>query len=345
MPDGFHAARARAIGAGQLLNAYLELTYACNWRCRFCYNPRHFDLEGLSVAEWTAVLDDLRALGTMNLTLTGGEPLAYHGFLDIVRAARERHFTVRVFTNGSLVDAKVARELAALFVLGVEMSLHGATAAVHDHATQRPGSYAALMVAVHLLREAGVDVVLKSPITSMNEHQIDAMIDLATESGIPLRIDGTIMPRDDGDPTPLQWAPSEKGLRRVAEIGVSTGTNNPVNRAAGAANCGIGSISITIDPEGNVYPCPQWRTSAYGNVRQTRLADMWSSSPLRSELRALAVGANDMLLEIGDEAIHAQFCPALAQKLTGSPLTPDSQFLARARLTARVREEQPKDRR
>ena len=49
-----------ALERAQPLAASLELTYRCNWRCVFCYNPRHHDRRGLSGAEWLAVLDDLR---------------------------------------------------------------------------------------------------------------------------------------------------------------------------------------------------------------------------------------------------------------------------------------------
>ena len=49
-----------ALERAQPLAASLELTYRCNWRCVFCYNPRHHDRRGLSGAEWLGVLDGLR---------------------------------------------------------------------------------------------------------------------------------------------------------------------------------------------------------------------------------------------------------------------------------------------
>ena len=36
-----------ALERAQPLSASLELSYRCNWRCVFCYNPRHNDLRGL----------------------------------------------------------------------------------------------------------------------------------------------------------------------------------------------------------------------------------------------------------------------------------------------------------
>src|SRR5947207_1591546 len=130
--------KRNALALAQPLSAYLELTYRCNWRCVFCYNPRHFDRAGLSAAEWIAVLDELRRLGTLTITLTGGEPLAHPEFFEIATAARERAFAIRVFTNGALIDEAAADHLARLDPLVVELSLHGASAATHDAATGTP---------------------------------------------------------------------------------------------------------------------------------------------------------------------------------------------------------------
>ncbi len=93
---GWARLKQRALAKAQPLSAYLELTYRCNWRCVFCYNPRHADRRGLSLAEWTEVLDDLRTLGTLSLTLTGGEPLTHPDFVAIARAASDRRFAMRI---------------------------------------------------------------------------------------------------------------------------------------------------------------------------------------------------------------------------------------------------------
>jgi MoaA/NifB/PqqE/SkfB family radical SAM enzyme len=113
-PAGWARLKQRALSAAQPLAGYLELTYRCNWRCVFCYNPRHSDLVGLTLAEWTEVLDDLRALGTLSLTLTGGEPLTHPQFLAIASAASARRFAVRIFTNGTLVSDEMADAIATI---------------------------------------------------------------------------------------------------------------------------------------------------------------------------------------------------------------------------------------
>lgn len=332
-----------ALRAGRLarpLGAYLELTYACNWRCVFCYNPRHHDLRGMGREAWIAVLDSLRAIGVLQVTLTGGEPLAHPAFFEIARAARERAFALRIFTNGTMIEsAETARAIAALNPFSVEISLHGATPDVHDATTQRTGSFVRMWRAIDLLGDEGVRLSLKAPVTSINEHQIDEMIQLAASRRLPFRFDVSITPRDDGDRSPQQYTASPAGRARVLELGIGTGDLRRVTRIEGDSNCGIGRSTLAIDPEGNVFPCMQWRQTSLGNVRENRLESFWHSSEERARLAALAVTVNDALLREASDSAALSYCPALAAQRTGDPLLPDDEYVsASTNLVAMLRE-------
>ena len=321
----------------QPLSAYLELTYVCNWRCVFCYNPRHSDVKGLQTKEWLEVLRDLRSLGTLSVTLTGGEPMLHPGALQIARAARELWFVVRLFTNGTMIDPSSARILKEESI-SVETSLHGATAVVHDSATARPGSFSKLIAAILCLLDAGVPISVKTPVTRMNEHELDEMIALVQTWGVPHRLDPTITPRDNGDLSPLQLTASLETRRRLARMEVETGSVvTAVTRVEGGTNCGLGRTSLAIDPEGNVYPCMQWRHRALGNVRQTRLRDLWPQSPVRQEAAQIAIEANSRMMALGGSASQYSFCPALAYQEAGSAVAPNETFLQRAELAAEAR--------
>jgi MoaA/NifB/PqqE/SkfB family radical SAM enzyme len=108
-------------------------------------------------------------------------------------------------------------------------------------------------------------------------------------------------------------------------------------RAAGGTNCGLGRTTIAVDPEGNVFPCLQWRRAPLGNVRETPLRAMWAGSEERLAAAAVARAANDRMVEAGPALASFPFCPALALQRTGDPLRPDASHLEQAEAAERVR--------
>jgi MoaA/NifB/PqqE/SkfB family radical SAM enzyme len=305
----------------QPLSASLELSYRCNWRCVFCYNPRHHDLRGLPTARWLSLLDELRALGTLYVALTGGEPLGHPDFLEIARGVRERAFALRILTNGALVTEARAGEIARLMPMAVELSLHGARAETHERTTATPGSFAAMLRGLDRLRERGVALVLKTPVTRLNEDELDGMRELAEARGIPLRLDAALTPRDDGDTGPLAYRATPAGLLRMYRALAEQGVLPREERIKGGANCGLGRTTLAIDPEGNLFPCLQWRRAPLGNVRETPIGLVWSQSEE----------------DAGPALAAFPFCPALAQQLTGDPLQPDAGHVEQAEAAARAR--------
>jgi MoaA/NifB/PqqE/SkfB family radical SAM enzyme len=329
--------KQRALARAQPLGAYLELTYRCNWRCVFCYNPRHSDRRGLSAGEWTSVLDDLRALGTLAVTLTGGEPLAHPGFLDVARAAAARRFALRIFTNGTLVSEAVADAIADLPPLAVEMSLHGATADTHDRLTGAPGSFDAMRRGLERLRARRVPLLVKSLLTSVNESELDGMIALAERLGVPHQVDATVTPRDDGDRGPLGYRASPEAIALMYRRTAERGRLPAAAHEEGGVNCGLGRTTLAVDPEGDVYPCIQWRRTSLGNVRATPLRELWRGSAVREEAAAVARAANETMRGAGGGLATFPFCPALAQQHTGDPLVPDAGHAEQARIVADLR--------
>lgn len=103
-----------------------ELTYRCNYRCRFCYcEGRGFPREQ-GVEEWRRIVRSLREYGgAKNVTLSGGEPFVYDGFEDVLKMLREEGVPIiNVFTNASLLDEKRIEFLAENHA-GVYASLSG----------------------------------------------------------------------------------------------------------------------------------------------------------------------------------------------------------------------------
>ena len=128
-------------------------------------------------------------------------------------------------------------------------------------------------------------------------------------------------------------------VTRLGEGLDETGSLQPeaMERTTGGANCGLGRITLAVDPEGNVYPCMQWRHRALGNVRTTPLRELWHASEVRREAADVSTRVNDRLVAEGGAISEFPYCPAIAMQETGDPLVPDRGFRLRAEIAAELR--------
>src|SRR5262249_8074024 len=149
------------------------------------------------------------------LTITGGEVMLRKDLLPILRRARDLGFALRLYTSGTRMTWSIARELAQLHLVAVELSLYGTRCHVHDTITRRPGSHRQTLRAALMLKRLGVEVVLKSPILAPLEGDHHAFLSLAERVGAAGRLDPAVMVRRDGDTTPAGLRASTEALAKA----------------------------------------------------------------------------------------------------------------------------------
>lgn len=328
-------------------SASLELTHSCNLACRFCYNPiqrpnqlrikplpKHNTIP-LSFGEISDLLDQFRSMGILYFTATGGEPLLHPRFWDIVGAAKERSFAVRIFTNGTLIDETAADCLAELCPYCLEFSIHGATEESAVALNQTPGSHQAQLKALGLLRDRGIRVFLKCVVTKLVENELDAVKAVGERFGFPVFFDPVLTMSDDGQEYPLDLTASDDALYRLySSHGLNVG-NSPFEREPGQYNCAVGGGILHVDPYGNVQPCVQWKRSI-GNIRERSLKAIWETSDILEKVRAINLAAATIIKEKVVDHAYCRHCPALSDLRTGDPLEPEEQCLRLARIRRRV---------
>lgn len=267
----------KAVEAGRLLSVHLEVTRHCNLSCSHCYVTPCENAE-MSGAELRAALDKLADAGALFLTLTGGEPLTREDFFEAAEYARRLNFSVRVFTNGTLVDERAADRLAGLSPFEVGVSVYGVRAETHDGITGTPGSFDATMKGIGLLRERGVRVTVKSVIMKPNFGEYGELIDYARGVGARYVFDATVFPRDDGGRGPLELRIGEAELEAVMsdarfQPGGGSEAASRLDKVCRGPVCDLNFVSVGISPEGDVYPCLQLRRKA-GNILKDEISEI-----------------------------------------------------------------------
>ena len=173
----------------RLMSALIELTYACNLDCSFCYNDLSLQGTPMSFDQYRALLEDLAALSVLNVSLSGGEPLAHPDFFQIGAYARELGFVVRIKSNGHAIKQPIARRIKnEIDPFLIEVSIHGASAEVHDQQTRVVGSFDRLISNIQAMQTLGLRVKANSVLTQWNEHEVEEMLTLCDSLGVPLQI-------------------------------------------------------------------------------------------------------------------------------------------------------------
>lgn len=324
------------------LAVLFEVTHRCNLGCQHCYltegpvgRPRPAR-EELTLDEVRRALDQLAEAGTLFVSFTGGEVFLRRDFLEIVAHARGLGFSVTIFTTGTLLTPETAGALADLHPLSVEVSIYSARPEVHDRVTRIPGSHARSLRALALLRERGVVILLKSPVMSLNSGEYEGIVGLAHELGAGYGFDPMLIPRRDGDPTPVALAPSRDELRRfLADPVLAKELHQPVRclPQQGEEICGTGRRTCMISPYGDVFPCGVHPLPA-GNLRERGFHEIWNGSPLLRDLRTKTVDD----LKGGATAAPGFRCSALALIEDGDFLGPHRRGEAMAELHVEVRD-------
>lgn len=297
-------------------------TRRCNLRCVHCYSQsadRDFGNE-LTHDEGLALLDDLAQFGVPVVLFSGGEPLLRPDILPLAERAAALGMRAVISTNGTLIDAAMARRLRDVGLSYVGVSLDG-LGAVNDRFRGVEGAFDRAVAGIEHCLAAGIKVGLRFTITRRNYGEIPAIFDLLQRMGIP-RIcfyhlvyagRGSNLMAEDLDHAATRRVVDEI-IDRTAELHqhghapeVLTVDNhadgpylylrmlregNPraadvmkllqMNRGNSSGH-GIGCVSW----DGAVHADQFWRHLSFGNIRERKFSDIWSdiSHPVMRQLK------------------------------------------------------------
>lgn len=317
------------------LGCHFDLTYHCNLNCVHCYVIKE-ECPELKVSEVKGILDQLAAAGTLYLGFSGGEIFTREDFFEIAEYARKLHFALRLLTNGTLIDAKIADRVAALNTDRVSISIYSASPKIHDEITTVPGSFDRSIGAVRLLRERKVRVRISCVLMRQNIDDYHKVHQLAQNLGASFQADHRLTPKNDGDLLPLRFQIRKDVLCRVyADPIFSSQLQNEPARAHStgildALPCGAGHMSLYISPYGDVYPCVQLPLKC-GNLRGKPLKEIWYHSPEMLKVRSISISKLPVCSQC-ELLPYCNRCPGLVYLEEGDLLAPSKRACQEAKL-------------
>ena len=161
-----------------------EITYKCPLHCVFCYNPTDYTQYGpeLSTEDWLRVFRQARELGSVQLGISGGEPLMRDDVEIMVAEAGKLGYYVNLITSGiGLTEKRIAafREGG----LGqIQLSFQDSTREMNDFLSSTKTFELKSKVA-KLIKQYEYPMVLNIVLHRMNIDHIGQILEMAEAMG------------------------------------------------------------------------------------------------------------------------------------------------------------------
>ena len=266
----------------------IDLTHHCNFRCQHCYIPDFSAPDLLSTEKVCSLLEELAEMGTMFLTLTGGEMLLRKDWYQIARHARDLGFRLRLFSNGSTITETIADQILSLHA-AAEVSLYSMDEEIFERITQREGSFKKTIRGIELLRERDIEVLLKMPLMVFNASGFEKVFEYGKSIGADVKADPQILAKKDGDLVTLSLNANSEDLLPYYRTG-----HTPCSVSEGAVDdprfdgplCAAGNRYANITSSGEVRACNNMPGVA-GNVREQSFREIWETSDWLKQVRSI----------------------------------------------------------
>ena len=254
-----------------------QYNYMCNFKCEHCSvkmfqgknDRRSFTLD--DVRELSRQADEL---GLANIVITGGEPLIFKDFDQLVEAIDPQKFYITSDTNGWFLDKERAKHLKSIGVDKIQLSLDSLNAEEHDSFRRAPGSHARALRAIDAALEAGLNIILSTVVTHQRVHSDEFIeyLEFAKSKGV-----GTFVTYAkpvgawEGNFDALVTRDDMKYVAGLAD------KYNVFTHLTPSYGMDLGCIAvkrmISLTQYGDVMPCPYMQTSI-GNFFEEPLKDI-----------------------------------------------------------------------
>jgi pyrroloquinoline quinone biosynthesis protein E len=289
-------------GQGKPLWLVLELTYRCPLKCVWCNNPLDFERYGaqeLSTEEWQDVLRQARALGSLQLGFSGGEPMLRDDLEQLVGYASELGFYTNLITSGIGLTEKRLVALKQAGLKQIQLSIQSADRALTNELVGARAHDIKLDVA-RRIKTHGFPMVLNVPVVRQNIDQVERILAMAEDIGVDYLEFANIQYYNWALLNRQELLPTREQIDR-AESAVKVARARLGNRMTiyfvipdyyegrpKACMNGWGTIHLTIAPDGAALPCQEVRVIdglEFPTVREKPLAWIWNDSPLFRKFR------------------------------------------------------------
>ena len=251
----------------KIFKVFFELTYACNLKCEHCYLSTDINSSKTKITLKKAkeVIDQLRELGVVDITFTGGELFSHPDALEIIEYACRYNFIISILTNGTLLNRNMIKKLCELPISNIRISMYGMEE-FHDNFVGVKGAFKKSLDTLKMLNEYRKGIcTANSVITKDSVEDLLKLNKILKDIGIEHRLTPMIYPTVHGDLAPTKLRISEEEITQLLKEGIVDYTGS---------SCNSGISRLRISPNGDINPCELFREVSFGNIFEHSISEI-----------------------------------------------------------------------
>lgn len=271
----------------------LELTHKCPLECTYCYNQLDFakTKDQMTKEDWFRVMDEARAMGAVQLGISGGEPLLHKDIVEIVQRATDLKFYTNLITSGIGADLSILEKLKNAGLKTIQLGIQSHNENTMTLITNSRNAYKDKIAFAEEAKRLGIQLIVNSCITRQNIGEIGGIIEFAESLnanyleianiqyyGWALENIDALLPTEEQIVEAKRVTDYYREQRKDMKVFFVV-PDYFATRPKACMN-GWGSTFLTINPDGVALPCNTANTLPleFPNVREASIEYIWNES-------------------------------------------------------------------
>lgn len=281
----------------RVVGLHIELLSKCNERCIHCYIPHEKKDAQINKELMLKVLEECKRIGTLSLTFSGGEPMLHPNFCEFLKKAKDLDFSTTVLSNLTLLNDNIIQMLMYRHPTCVCVSVYSMRHEIHDAITSLSGSHEITIKNILRLIDNNIPVRINCVVMKQNKDSFYEVVEWGKKNGCAVAVDFSLSARNDGSADNLCNRLTEEEIKQVIEKYICADINYRKSLCSILKKqeiddseervCGVGTSMLSINSNGDVYPCVGWDKFNCGNLKKNTLQEIWDNSSKIKFLRNL----------------------------------------------------------
>lgn len=287
----------------------IEITKACNWDCKFCYNIWKYTSEQIPqihmcIQDYKMIIDECVNNRALGIRLSGGEPTLHPRFLEFVEYAASKQLEISIFTNGTQINSEILEKMQELKVKQILFSLHG-DKAKHNEWVGHKNAYDKVIEAIQKAIKYNFIITIETIITG--ETTREDLLKVAKVLKSNNIVNWNLMPYVPTGKQDQQLKASLKELNKniiylqekypqlhmrvpcspkwCMDKNKAITNEKEIPISAFDANCGAGILWCSISYDGYIRHCPH--SSNYGGSIKEGIKKVFKNKIIPNVLRGM----------------------------------------------------------